>query len=669
MKTVLFIAFGMVSLALIVVAIILAIRLWRKTEDEKRALSPIHLLTIFVFASVFCMFIPIYYTSYDFGDNFKIFRPLLIAFHNTIRIFILDGDFDTVVDALYGQSIYLRIPFSLHAAVLYVIAPALTFTTVLSLFKNVKNELRYKMCKNKKLYIMSELNEKSIALAKSIYEKGENAEIVFTDVFVQNEEDDYELITQAREIKAICLKRDITHLDFISKKGDVEIFLIGTDEAENVSQAVKITTELNKKNTKQNVKVFVFSIKPSAAYIIDSIEYENLIEYAGEAGYGENCFKLRRIDEQQQLMWNTIPKMNLFDIAERHDKTLSVLIVGFGNYGMEFFKMLSWYCQFEGYKLQVNIIDKKERSIDTLIDRYCPEFLKNNSDKVYPAQYDIRAFSCVDVLSSGIHDLILNDKTGRLKATNLVFVSLGDDDLNIEVSIYLRSLFDRINNVIANKKMGWNDEAVEIYSVVYDDNKSSILYSEEKQNETSQILKNHKEVPYHIHFIGDMSSQFSYDNIYNAELEKAAFNHHIGWVDIEAKIYDEWLSEGKLDKIQEHGMSPQKPPTDEWMRDERTKYEKYEYFRRSSMAKEIYQRGVKANTTLAELTACTKGGDKQTCDCENCGRRKRSEHLRWNAYTASLGFEYKKGVRADRALLHDNLCGWDDLSEKDQQKD
>ena len=669
MKTILLIILGIASLGISVFSIIKSLRLRKRIEKDERVIKPIHFLTLGVFLSVLLIFIPIYYTSYDFGDKFGVFRPLLIAFHNTIRIFILDGDFEIIVDSLRDQSIFLRIPFSVHAAVLYVFAPALTFTNVLSLFKNAKHELRFKMCKAEKLYIMSELNKKSIALAKSIYEKREKAVIVFADVFVQNEEDDYEFLTQAREIKAICLKNDIAHLDFISKKGDVELFLIGKDEAENVTQAVKITTELNKKNTKQNVKIFVFSSKPSAAYIIDSIKYDNLLEYAEKEGYGENCFRIRRIDERQQLMWNTIPKMNLFDIANRHDKTLSVLIVGFGNYGMEFFKMLTWYCQFEGYKLQVNILDKKERSIDTLIDRYCPEFLKNNSDKVYPAQYDIRAFSCVDVLSSGIHDLILNDKTGRLKATNLVFVSLGDDDLNIEVSIYLRSLFDRINNVIANKKMGWNDEAVEIYSVVYDDNKSSILYSEEKQNETSQILKNHKEVPYHIHFIGDMSSQFSYDNIYNAELEKAAFNHHIGWVDIEAKIYDEWLSEGKLDKIQEHGMSPQKPPTDEWMRDERTKYEKYEYFRRSSMAKEIYQRGVKANTTLAELTACTKGGDKQTCDCENCGRRKRSEHLRWNAYTASLGFEYKKGVRADRALLHDNLCGWDDLSEKDQQKD
>lgn len=669
MKTILLIILGIASLGISVFSIIKSLRLRKRMEKDERVIKPIHSLTLGVFLSVLLIFIPIYYTSYDFGDKFGVFRPLLIAFHNTIRIFILDGDFEIIVASLRDQSIFLRIPFSVHAAVLYVFAPALTFTNVLSLFKNAKHELRFKMCKAEKLYIMSELNKKSIALAKSIYEKREKAVIVFADVFVQNEEDDYEFLTQAREIKAICLKNDIAHLDFISKKGDVELFLIGKDEAENVTQAVKITTELNKKNTKQNVKIFVFSSKPSAAYIIDSIKYDNLLEYAEKEGYGENCFRIRRIDEQQQLMWNTIPKMNLFDIANRHDKTLSVLIVGFGNYGMEFFKMLTWYCQFEGYKLQVNILDKKERSIDSLIDRACPEFLKNNSDKNYPAQYDIKTFSCVDVLSSSIHKLILNDETGRLKSTNLVFVSLGDDDLNIEVSIYLRSLFDRVNNVNAKSNITWEDEAVEIYSIVYDDHKSSILYNDEKPNDKSQILENHKEIPYHIHFIGGMSSQFSYDNIYDAELESRAYSHHIGWVDLEAQIYNEWLAAGETEKIEKHYWYFNSANTEESKAKERKKYEKYEYYRRSSMAKEIYQRGVRANSVLAELTACTKGGDKQTCDCENCGRRKRSEHLRWNAYTASVGYEYKKNVRADRALLHDNLCGWDDLSELDQQKD
>lgn len=108
------------------------------------------------------------------------------------------------------------------------------------------------MAQTKKHYIMSELNDKSIALAKSIYDRQKSVVIVFTDVFEQNEEDDYELLMQARDINAICLKKDISHLDFTNKKGDVEIFLIGNDESENVSKAVRITTEINKKNSKHH---------------------------------------------------------------------------------------------------------------------------------------------------------------------------------------------------------------------------------------------------------------------------------------------------------------------------------------------------------------------------------------------------------------------------------
>ena len=89
----------------------------------------------------------------------------------------------------------------------------------------------------------------------------------------------------ARDINAICLKRDVTHLNIIKKRGDVEIFLIGENESENVSQAVQLTTELNEKNKKHNVKIFVFSTKPSAAYTIDSVEYEKLLEHAVE----HNC--------------------------------------------------------------------------------------------------------------------------------------------------------------------------------------------------------------------------------------------------------------------------------------------------------------------------------------------------------------------------------------------
>lgn len=684
MKSILLIIFGLGSFVTGLLFLSQALYLHTDGERDKRVLSPIQVFTSGIFIAVVFLFIPIYYTCYDFKGSYNYWNPLLIAIHNSIRIFILDGDFDIIVNSLEGEDLLLRICFSSYAAFLYVIAPVLTFGNVLSLFKNVKGEIRYSWHRRKKHYIMSELNEKSMALAKSIYKKEKKAVIVFTDVFEQNEEDDYELLTQARNMNAICLKKDISHMDFLSKKGAVEIFLIGSDESENVSQAVKITTELNRKNKKHNIKIFVFSTKPSASYIIDSIKYDHLLQHASRNGYAEDCFKLRRIDERQQLIWNTVPKMKVFDLAQAHDNTLSVMIVGFGSYGAEFFKMLVWYCQFEGYKLRISIIDKQgegadgKKCIESLIERSCPELIqKSRSRNKEDALYDIEVFSDIDVLSADLDELLLYTGTDaqktaaarRLKATNLAFVSLGDDDVNIEVSIHLRSLFDRINGIKAKAEIDWNEEAVDIYSVVYDDQKSGILYSDDAQNKDSHLLRNHKDVPYHIHFIGSMSSQFDYQNIYSADLERSAYTHHSGWVAIEEAIYQEWQKQGDLVNLENHEWYFQGEKDEKAVEKTRKRYEQYEYYRRSSVAKELYQREIKANAILRKATTCLGKENMQTCQCENCIRRKRSEHLRWNAYTRVLGYSYNRNSRADRALLHDNLCAWEDLSVLDKQKD
>ncbi len=684
MKTALLIIFSIISVIICLAFFICSLYFYINGKRNKRVLSSIQIFTIGVFLSVLLIFIPIYYIGYDFGDPYDYIRPLFLAIHTSLRIFILDGDFEIIINSIRDQTVVLRVLISFYSAFLYVVAPVLTFSNVLSLLKNIKGEFRYKWHRLKKHYIMSELNEKSIVLAKSIHKKNKNTVIVFTDVFEQNSENNYELLTQARDINAICLKKDISHLDFISKKGDIEIFLIGDDESENVSQAIKITDELNRKNIKHNIKLFVFSSKPCSSYIVDSIKYDNLLQYASENEYGESCFKLRRINEKQQLIWNTIPNMKLYDIAERYNNTLSVMIVGFGSYGIEFFKTLVWYCQFEGYKLQINIIDKQgefgeeKNYIKSIINRMSPELLKKNrSETAGESYYDIEIYSGVDVKTYDFDELLLydgdeiekSDIAKRLQLTNLAFVSLGDDDTNIDVAIHLRSLFDRINGVAAQKNIKWEDEAVEIYSVVYDDQKSRMLFDDSDIVGNSRLLFNHKDVPYHIHFIGGMSSQFDYCNIYDSDLEKNAYEHHVGWVKIEEKIYNEWKKANDQVNLQKHEWYFQGEKSEEAAQNARKKYEKYEYYRLSSIAKELYQREINNNPNLKSLTSCSKDENRQICDCDNCLRRKRSEHMRWNAYTRVLGYTYHPNTRADRALLHDNLCEWSQLSELDRQKD
>lgn len=96
-------------------------------------------------------------------------------------------------------------------------------------------------------------------------------------------------------------------------------------------------------------------------------------------------------------------------------------------------------------------------------------------------------------------------------------------------------------------------------------------------------------------------------------------------------------------------------------------YEKHEYYRTSSIAKELYLREIAGNSILSNLAV--HNGCLKTCACEKCMRRKRSEHMRWNAYTRIIGYSYSKDGKNDRAKLHGNLCAWDDLSELEKQMD
>ena len=526
---------------------------------------------------------------------------------------------------------------------------------------------------------MSEINQKSVALAKNIHKKDPEAVIVFTDVFEKNEEKNFELLTQVRDIKAICLKRDITHLNILSKKGNVEIFLIGEDEAENVSQAVKLTTHLNNENTKHNIKIFVFSNKESSAHILDSVQYNNLLKQASETGYGDESFKLRRVNVIKELAWDTISNMKIFETAQKNNHTISVLIAGMGSYGMEFFKTLLWFCQFDGFKLNITVVDKLtdgddgKKSIESVINHQCPELLKHNmSDEDGEARYSVKILSGVDFSTSAFEEMVLYSGDDaeklkiaqRIKETDIAIVTLGDDDLNIETAVRIRSIFDRLHGIKAKENISLDDERVQIYSVVYDEQKSGILHGNDSTNE-AEYLVNHSDVPYHIHFIGGMSSQFNYKNVYDAEFEKEAYKHHLGWVDVQYKIHQEQNEVDKAEKLEKEYQDPQK------LIEEMNKYEKHEYYRQSSMAKELHQQSVRK--IFGPLVEClNKQPDKemqQTCECENCVRRKKSEHMRWNAYTRTIGYSYQDGIRADRAKLHNNLVGWERLSKEDKWKD
>lgn len=700
----LFAIFGCFSLAVIAGFLLYAFYVHKKIKPRAQILPPFWICAMGTFLSVLLIFIPIYYTYYDFGDGHRYIRPLLLAIHNTMRVFILDGEFDIIKDAVAGCPAALRIPFSFYAAILYVAAPAMTFGAVLSLLKDFTGQIRFTLHKGRPFYVMSKLNQQSVALAKDIVDRYNIANnsreeghkekkpiIVFADV-TEPDDFDYDLILDARDLRAICLKKDISHLSYKGKEEKVELFLIGEDESENVSQAVGLVEEFKRLGRKEatNKKVFVFARSASSEHILNSLNYgERKVHYMDKGkekvkyeisyedkgkrsecilftrddpeAYEENAFKLRRINDIRQLAWNKVPELYLYPTDE--GDTISVLLVGMGEHSLEFFKAILWYCQVGGYRLELNVIDK-DAGTESRIRRLCPGLLDNNPcEEDGLAHYDIRFFSGVDMETDSFRKLIEYkghdkgdlDTAERLKKTTAAIVALGDDDRNIEVSIYLREIFDRVHKVTIaetdDRKP--NDESPRIYSIVYNDKKADILNKGGRgidgKDDLSYLI-NYRGVPYNISFFGSISEQYTYENIYDAKTEEDAFCQHIGWESIAGSGAGGAKDAERCETIRQ-GIA---------------RFEKFEYFRLSTIAREIYyKRSKKSSGPRGSI--CHSCRKYRTAECESSDEEL-LEHVRWCVYMLINGYT-QSDHRADRAKLHTAIKPCLELLFEERRKD
>ena len=807
-----YILFEIISFAVLFASIVGSILYSRSKKEHRFDFTTLHFLTAGVFLASCFMFIPIYYHCYSFGDNYSALRPILLSIHNSLRMFILDGEFDIIVNALDGTPLAMHAVFSLYAAILYVMAPLLTFSNILSLFKDLHEMWRLKRSVRHPIYIFSELNDISLALAKSIKEnyvaaqfevklrkrilandirvikgkprqpflrvkemdmsdpnaaadpetarkqqeadlltrlrssdypyKGDNEKtlideakahakkdiatikrnhgagdrapvLAFTDVFTNNDETDFELQQKAHELRAICLKRDITRLSFNNEKTHVEFFLLGENESENIEQALNLT-EQNK--TQHNRSIYLYSSKTSAGIVLDSISKgeccvnEELLAQIDRNPYvflrkrevPDNAFDkelyVRRINHGELLAMRTLLKPELLELFAFD--TVSITILGAGSYGKRFLQTAIWLYQETHHRLEINVFDSSPKNtLLSALRREMPEIVTDDSghyvrDKFGDCQYDIQFYTDIDFFSFNFEAAFLDPAySERLKRTKMVIVALGDDDRNIEAAIGTRALFDRILN-ITGKAITSTIEATEgkpltelteeqlkyrlpyIDAIVFDERKSANL-SVMNHEHTQTGLVNYRKEPLRINFIGSLSEQYSYNilNEYKA-LERKALRYHMEWIyhnNIEA--LNAYESEHGTDNDENALANDVLEGSDEAkdlkklrddLRDAMTGYASYEYFRRSSISRALHQRFLKRiHSTLKYNVDRDHPTD---CKCAECLAASTLEHARWNAFMRVMGYRYSP-TRDDRGMVHFDLVPWDDLSDADKAKD
>lgn len=485
--------FLVLSVSCLILAAVFSFAINSRRVVNKKNFNLFNSLFAGVFVAAFFMFMPTYLSTAELSVIGGL-RAVLLSIFNSIQVFTAGCEFGNVLENMAQCPEWLSIIYQAWISVIYVVAPMFTIGVVLSLFKNVSANLKYLRVYFKDVYVFSELNDKSIVLASDIKSKHKKAAIVFTDVFEDNEEKIYELIERARNLGAICFKKDILVVNFKkhSESKSISFFAIGSNETENLNQSLKL---IENYRNRDNTHIYIFSTKIESELLLTAID--------------KGKVKVRRINEVQSLINRILYERGgiIFDSAREDangDKHISAVVVGMGNHGTEMVKALTWYGQMDGYRLEINAFDKDELAEEKFV-ALAPELMSsdyNGVDVEGEAQYQITIHPDVDVQT-----ITFADKISKITNASYVFVALGNDDMNINTAVNLRMYFERIK----------------IHPVI-----QAVVYNSQ-QRRALEGIANYRGQAYDIEFVGDIESSYTEDVIIDSELEDDALKRHLKW--------------------------------------------------------------------------------------------------------------------------------------------
>ena len=525
-------------------------------------------IAIAVFVSLVALFFPICIYDVSVNDSsiaLKLIKAFLYSVHCAMRTFVIDMDFAEIYNVFCddegifsGISDFVRRAYLAHAAVMFVVAPALTAVGILSFFKDMFAGLRFSLSVKRRVHYFSELNPKSLALAINVLAEKRTLRhpfkpmVVFYDVQEIDEVEGVDIVQQAKRLGAICFRKDICDANL--KDGLLSFFLpterkfyfISEDEDKSVRQALELIRTCRPKDRVNNGKTqfYVFATTEESGLLLEAADHGDMKE--------------RRINEKRNLVLNILTNEPIFNHYEsmvvksnnnkadgvRYERHVNVLIVGGGRYGTELVKALCWCSQIPGYYVHIHVFDRDDNAEKKL--RAVAPALMENSGCTSPGlpHYEIKVYGGVDVKDSGFIE-----RVGKIGIINLAFITLGDDSANVNTAIVLRR---EILRKLEARLFKTEDAFASIhrhtkkkkYKLVKKTDCSSVIYSVVYNAVKSETLINNRGIHgiyddrCEIKFIGDLQTCYSVPVIEQTELEDEALKIDNKWTKIGDKEFN-----------------------------------------------------------------------------------------------------------------------------------
>lgn len=553
----------------------------RIKHKQNLVLTPYQIIFAGAFLAVFVGMLPIFQSIVTDESGFDP-RVFMYTASQSFQVFTVNAGAEFLIDSINTES-PIRHLYSIYMACLFVVAPIITFGFLLSLLRNLMAGLRYLMHYFSDVYIFSELNDASLLLAQSLKKNHPRALIVFTDT--DEDEADTENGQAASQLDALFFRKDITVVNFAAHSRNRRlVFITCGEESSNLTQALKL---INTYRTRDNTDLYTFSTRVDSELLLASAD--------------KGKVHVRRINEFRSMIYHFLYEKGtcLFEGAmETGDgnRQITAVILGLGHYGLEMTKALAWYGQMDGYSIKLHIFDRDELAGERLL-ALCPELFLPEYDNMITVHAGVE-----------IGTATFTSQLARLPELTFGFVALGDDEINIEASVNLRLLCER---------MGVHPQ---LRTIICNEDASDMLRS----------IRNYRGQNFDLESLGDQSRLYSEEILLGSELEKLALSRHLKW-GREEEFWD------------------------------------YEYNYRSSMASAIHgQARIACHIQGAEkpVEALTEEDRRIIGPLEH---RRWNAYMRSEGYIYSGSRD--KSSRNDLGKMHHDLIPFEELTEEDKRKD
>lgn len=335
-------------------------------------------------------------------------------------------NFIEIINSLIPYAEPKRTIVMVCCTLIYVLAPVFTIGFVFNYVRKSFDSLFIRTLIKKDIYIFSEFNDNTLVFANSLKRNNNKAVIIFakSEKLLEYKGFLFAEFSVERIFEIINITNSV-HIIFADKDEDSSLnrFFSFKDKAYN-----------------KKVEVYVYSTKREAEYIIDEVKNEN------------SNMDIQLINTEQLLIFDTLWNYPLYSKIS-DDKKFNITVFGIGNMGASFVKDVLWCTSLAGFETTINLIDREDAEKN--LTAKCPHIdISKHNINVY------REDMCGKKLSEFVKDI-------NIGKTNYIFVSLGDDSLNVDVSSKLRLYFARENKYPAIVTVIENDVKREILSKVF----------------------------------------------------------------------------------------------------------------------------------------------------------------------------------------------------------